>query len=260
VTILDAPTWTSLVDAAAVGGDTLTATVVRNSSGHAVRVYTRLDGATSWTLSGTVASGTGSSSGSLTIASLTTGKVYEAVLVSYSSPDVSIPSTPLRAIPTTGTGSIPERAVANIMAAVETITTANGYYASVAAVFRGGPEPLKAVGYPHAFVQVGDGSCVDFATVGGQGLTEDRLPVTVWLVQRAHGDESYPQEEAIRAHNAIVRAVMADPYRASTAVDTIPTRWSPFCSTDDSPTAGVAVSFDVLLRYARDNPTLLIPT
>lgn len=258
--ILDAPTFTSLVDAKVTLGDTLTITAARNSSGHSIRCYARIWGAAAWTLAGTIASGAGGSTGTLIAATLAVGKVHEVVLVSLDGSDVSLPTITRRAVPTTGTGSIPERAVASVMAAVETITVANGFFATVAAVFRGGPEPLKAVGYPHAFVELDECFGSDMSTVGGQGLQEFRLGVNVWMVTKSYGAAGHTQAEAIRMHDAIIQAVMLDNERGGAAIDTIPSRWSPFCGTDDQPTAGIAVRFELLVRFARNNPTLLIPT
>jgi hypothetical protein len=260
VTILDAPTWVTLTDAVAAGADQLTATVRRNADGHAVRVYRRALSVSTWTLAGTVAAGSGSTTGTLTIEDLTPGEQYETLLVSVDGTDISLPSSTKRAIPTDGSGSFPERAVANLTAAVETITMANGYPWTLAAVYRGGPEPLKAVGYPHAFVEADECSGQDFATVGGQGQQEVRLGVTVWLVTKKYDAPGFPQKEAIRFFSAVTRAVMEHPQRGGVAIDTVPVRWSAFHATEDSPMTGIGVRFELWLRYARDNPETALPT
>ena len=116
------------------------------------------------------------------------------------------------------------------------------------------------MGYPHAFIEANDGGGQDFATVGGQGQQEILYPVNVWMVKEEYGGADFTQEEAHRMHSAIVRAVMEDQYRGAIAVDTIPVRWSAFHATSDDPMTGIAVTFDIKLRYARDNPETALPT
>jgi hypothetical protein len=262
---VNAPTLSALADG--ITGTTLTATITPPAAGdydHTQLLY-RVRDAAAWT-TGPTYTGAQGVAGTATVTGLTAGQVYEVIAYAVdASSNAGPPSVARRAQPTAGTGSMSERILRDLQAAMEGITVAGGHWATLGRVIRTGTEapdlsqetlPVGIIGQPLIEKEAGP-------VMGAVGITDAKLRVTLAIVRnRGTSDtgDDWTAQDAAKMENALAIAVLEDPTRGGLAIDTEPGRVGHNPESDAKFGDAFAMQEYVIhYRHQRDNPSVKRP-
>jgi hypothetical protein len=257
-----APTLTSIADDLA--GTTVTLTVTPPATGdydHCQILY-RERGSAVWSVGATYVGAPGVG-GTVQQTGLTPGVVHDFIVYAQDSAGAAGPPSVQRSkAPTAGTGTIQERIVADLVAALEGILESEGYWDDVEAVHRAGHQvDLEIADHPVAFVREDTIDHEQEVVAGVTGILDQKHRIMVAMVARRAADDvlDWPAAEAGRMDDAIRKAVLADRTRGGLAIDTRPVRSQLNPSGVDLGDAVTAVEFEVWYRVQTDNPSVKQP-
>lgn len=162
---------------------------------------------------------------SLDVTGLTEGKVYEFLLVAEDgSGAYSLPSRPLRCVPTTGEGSVLRRIEKNVVTALGTIMTVDGHFDDVDNVYRY-TFPVDTVDESGFFIiaAFGDDQSEFAAHHGADVIDERTLDVFVGAGRKGRDGTSDWIPDSVHEMLASIQiALQEDPERGGLALNTEP--------------------------------------
>ena len=217
---MNAPTLQTAIDLAVAGGDTVRLTLSNPPEAVSLLILHKTIRADNWTQAAKALATT------IDIDGLAEGVVHEFCAVAIDGAGAySLPSRPLRAIPTKGEGPISRRIEKDVISALETITEAQGHFDDVDKVYRFS-FPVDVTNESGLFLVVNfahvDHELSDF----GSGGVIDQHEMDVFVGGGRNGRDGSEDWTPDSIHEMLASVQIAleeDPERSGLAIDTIPT-------------------------------------
>lgn len=261
---VNAPTLTSVADLATGGALRLSLTPPAAGDYDHCQILHRPRDASAWTTGPTYVGAQGVA-GTVDVTGLTNGAIYEVLAYAV---DVAgaggPPSVTIRRSPSAGDGSLAERIEARLKTVLLGITQSSGYWDDVEACYRFGvPPDLEDADWPVALLRCQRIENEEGPLCGANGATVAKMQVLAGIAATrpaAQADADWVPKEALRALDAITKAILEDPTQAGLALDTEAQTGTPNPDRDQKLGDAVAVAtFTVTYRHQRDNPSLAFP-
>lgn len=228
-------------------GTSITMNVTPPASGtyDTIEFYYRVIHGTSWTSGGSYV-GTPETAGDHQITGLSNGLNYEVYCYAQLGSSSGVPSAILRVKCSSSTAPVQEQIVDDVISALETITTGNGYHQTLNQVHRVKDAIEPYVDAPMVDVLISGETNQDEEINGSYGITTRDLELSLWAYVKDMND---PDQELSYIQADVEKALLADVHRGQLAQNTIVNQVSRiYLNRNDNDYTG-AISIRVTVRY-----------